>query len=324
MEHCLETLLPGGEDVEILIIDDGSAKDRTPEIADEYAARHPGIVRAIHQENKGHGGAVNTGIDNARGLFFKVCDSDDWFDVDAYQKVLETLRRIVHGSVMIDVLFSNYTYNKENRKVKNWTMHYEKFFPQDRPFGWNEVRHIDFTHYVLMHSIIYRTQLLRDVGLRLPEHTFYVDNIYAYEPFSMVHTMYYLNVNLYQYYIGRPDQSVNMDVMMGRLDQQLRVNYLMIDYLPQIRNIRGKQKDYMLHYLTIITAITSVLMIKTGDPELLRKKKELWQHLKQVDPHSYYWVRRGILGQGINLPGKGGRKVIIFCYRMAQKLFGFE
>ena len=71
MEKCIHSLLPGGEDVEILIVDDGS-KDRTAEIADEYEKKYPGIVRAIHQENGGHGEAVNAGIRNATGLYFKV------------------------------------------------------------------------------------------------------------------------------------------------------------------------------------------------------------------------------------------------------------
>ena len=86
MEHCIQSLLPGGDDVEILVVDDGS-KDRTAEIADEYEKKYPGIVRAIHQENGGHGEAVNAGIRNATGLFFKVVDSDDWVDYEAYMKI---------------------------------------------------------------------------------------------------------------------------------------------------------------------------------------------------------------------------------------------
>ena len=77
MEHCIQTLLTGGEEVEIIIVDDGSTKDRTPEIADEYARKYPTICKAIHQENGGHGQAVNTGLKNATGIFFKVVDSDD-------------------------------------------------------------------------------------------------------------------------------------------------------------------------------------------------------------------------------------------------------
>ena len=87
MRHCIESILPGGEDVEILIVDDGST-DNTAAIADEYARKYPTIVRAIHQENGGHGEAVNAGIRNATGLYFKVVDSDDWLDTDALKKVL--------------------------------------------------------------------------------------------------------------------------------------------------------------------------------------------------------------------------------------------
>ena len=77
--------------------------------------------------------------------------------------------------------------------------------------------------YILMHSVIYRTQLLKECGLELPKHTFYVDNIFVYQPLPHVKNMYYLDVNFYRYFIGRTDQSVNESVMIGRIDQQLRV-----------------------------------------------------------------------------------------------------
>ena len=85
MENCIRSLLPGGNEVEILIVDDGSTKDNTAQIADEYERRYPGICRAIHQENGGHGAAVNAGLKNATGIFFKVVDSDDWVNGVAYR-----------------------------------------------------------------------------------------------------------------------------------------------------------------------------------------------------------------------------------------------
>ena len=68
MEHCVETLLTGGEDVEIILVDDGSTKDDTPAICDRYAAQYPKIVKAIHQENGRHGEGVNPGHRTATGL----------------------------------------------------------------------------------------------------------------------------------------------------------------------------------------------------------------------------------------------------------------
>ena len=91
MEHCIESILPGGDDVEIIIVDDGS-KDETAAIADRYAAEYPDIVKAVHQENGGHGEAVNTGLKNATGKYFKVVDSDDWVDLESYKKILDKLR----------------------------------------------------------------------------------------------------------------------------------------------------------------------------------------------------------------------------------------
>ena len=92
MEKCIQTLLVGGDEVEILIVDDGSS-DRTAEIADRLESEHQGIIRAIHQPNKGHGGAVNTGLENATGLYFKVVDSDDKVKPSAYKSILDVLRR---------------------------------------------------------------------------------------------------------------------------------------------------------------------------------------------------------------------------------------
>ena len=92
MDHCVETLLAAGEDAEIILVDDGSTKDDTPAKCDAWAAKHPDIIRAIHQENGGHGEGVNQGIRNARGLYYKVVDSDDWLDTDALGKVMAKLR----------------------------------------------------------------------------------------------------------------------------------------------------------------------------------------------------------------------------------------
>ena len=91
MRKCIESILPGGDDVEIIIVDDGSTKDNTLEIAREYEAEYPSIVKAVHQENGGHGQAVNTGLSYATGRYFKVVDSDDWVDEKSYKRILKTL-----------------------------------------------------------------------------------------------------------------------------------------------------------------------------------------------------------------------------------------
>ena len=321
MEHCILSLLPGGDDVEILIADDGS-KDRTAEIADEYERKYPGIVRAIHQENGGHGEAVNAGIRNATGLFFKVVDRDDWVDYEAYMKILKKLRELAGGDTVLDMFIANYVYEKEGVRHKK-IMRYS-YLPQDKIFTWNEAGRFHKGQYILMHSVIYRTQLLRECGLELPKHTFYVDNIYVYKPLPSVKHMYYMDVDFYRYFIGRDDQSVNEKVMIGRIDQQIKVNKIMIDEFDLWKIQNPKLRHYMFNYLEIITVISTIMLIRSGTEENLEKKRELWKYIKDHDIRLFHHLRNGIMGNAMNLPGRGGRKISVAAYKLSQKIVGFN
>lgn len=322
MRKCIESLLPGGEEVEIIIVNDGS-KDGTGAIADEYAAKYPTIVKAVHQENGGHGEAVNAGLRNATGLYYKVVDSDDWVNEEAYLAILKKLAELVKSGDMVDMFISNYVYEKEGKKRKK-VMQYRTAFPTDQIFTWDDVKFLHVGQYILMHSVIYRTQMLKDCGLELPKHTFYVDNIYVYHPLPYVKKMYYMDVNFYRYYIGREGQSVQEQVMIGRIDQQIRVNKILIDDCDVWKLKNKKLRNYMLSYLEIMMAVSSILAIRSKQPENLAKKKELWQYLKAKDVRAYKKIRRSIMGNTMNLPGKGGRKISVAAYKIAQMVVGFN
>lgn len=325
MKKCVESLLPGGDEVEIIIVNDGS-KDETAAIAEQYATKYPGIVKVVHQENGGHGEAVNAGLRNATGLYFKVVDSDDWVDLYAYQEILENLKELVQSGELVDLFLANFVYEKEGKKHKK-VMHYRRTFPKKQVFTWEDMRFLLKGQYILMHSVIYRTKLLRDCALKLPKHTFYVDNIFVYHPLPYVKKMYYLDVDFYRYYIGRSDQSVNEKVMISRLDQQLKVNYIMIDdyKLTDKKQIPEKKlRHYMKNYLEIIMVISSIIAIRSGTEENLEKKYQLWQYLKKKDRKLYYELKWGVLGRTMNLPGKTGRKVSVAAYKLANQFVGFN
>ena len=321
MEHCIESILPGGDDVEIIIVDDGS-KDETAAIADRYAAEYPDIVKAVHQENGGHGQAVNTGLKNATGKYFKVVDSDDWVDLDSYKKILDKLREFEQEDTQIDMLLANYVYEKEGARRKKVMR--QTGFPRNEIFTWSDIKHIHKGHYILMHSVIYRTELLRSCGLELPKHTFYVDNIYVYKPLPYVRTMYYLDVDFYRYFIGRDDQSVNETVMIRRIDQQLRVNKLMVNSYTSCGSMNKRTRAYMISYLDIITTISSIMLIRSGTKEALDKKKELLEYIRSTNRALYGKLRHSLMGNFMNLPGRGGRKVSVAAYKLCQKFYGFN
>ena len=177
-----------------------------------------------------------------------------------------------------------------------------------------------------MHSVIYCTKLLRKCGLELPKHTFYVDNIFVYQPLPYVKTMYYMDLDLYRYFIGRADQSVNEKVMVGRVDQQVRVTRLMIDAhdLRRVLTVQPKLGRYMRNYLAMMMTISSIFLIIDGSPEALGKKTELWEYLRSVDARLYHKLKYRAVSFVGNIPGYQGRKLSVGLYRMARKIYKFN
>ena len=322
MRHAIDTLLTGGEEMEILIVNDGS-KDDTAAIADEYAAKYPTICRAVHKENGGHGDAVMYGLRAATGAYFKVVDSDDWVDTDALQKVLSVLREHAEGEAMIDLVVANYVYEKEGAVHKH-VVRYGNALPEGRVLTWDTIGRFHMGQYILMHAAIYRRELLLECGIELPKKTFYVDNLYVYKPLTHVKTLYYLNVDLYRYFIGRSDQSVNEQVMIGRIDQQIRVNRMLMEVCELSSIEPVNKRKYMRNFVEIVTTVSSILLVKAGTEEALAKKDKLWSDMRKEHPELYGILRRRPLGIGLHLPGKAGRAVMIGVYTLANKIFGFN
>ena len=324
MDHCVRTLLTGGDDIEIILVDDGSTKDDTPAICDRYQAEYPDIVRAIHQENGGHGEGVNQGLRHAQGMYYKVVDSDDWLDEAALKAVLDKLRAFAGAEQPLDLFIANYVYEHVEDNTQK-VMKYTNVFPEGRVFTWNEIGRFRPSQYLLMHSVIYRTEMLRACRLELPKHTFYVDNIFVYQPLPFVKSMYYMDLDLYRYFIGRADQSVNESVMVKRVDQQLRVTRHMID-CQDLDALKGQKKlrSYMLHYLSMMMAISDIFLLLDGSAAAKQKENELWAYLKAHTSAGVYRSIRYGFGGVTNLKIPKGDKLVLGGYRIAQKIFKFN
>ncbi len=322
MRRCLDSLLPGDEDVEILIVDDGST-DNTAAIADEYASRFPEVIRVIHQENGGHGEAINAGIISATGLYFKVIDSDDWIDPKSYAEILRRLRNLCNAGCMLDMLLCNTVYETEGAK-HNTVMRYPHQLPMNQLFDWSDTGKLKTGKYILMHSVIYRTQILRDCHLSLPKHSFYVDNLYVFLPLPYVNIMYYMDVDFYHYTVNRKDQSVNEKMMIRHINQHIFINRIMMDAydLKKISNLYLRR--YMLDYLEFITVISTMVLVKPGDKENLEKKRALWTYLNEKDLWLFHTLRRHIRRRIVYLPGRKGHRPALSTYRISQKVIRLD
>lgn len=319
MRTCIESLLVDKDSIEIIVVNDGSTKDHTAQIADDYAMRYPDTIKAIHKENGGHGSAVNAGFENASGKYFKVVDSDDKLDPHALIKVVEFLK--THD---VDMLLTNFVYDKQGSRNKK-IMDYRGTLPKNKIITWNTIKRFNVDQYIMMHAIIYKIDVLRECNLKLPLHTFYVDNIYAYVPLPYVKTMYYMDLTLYYYFIGRDDQSVNEKIMISRIDQQIKVNQIIFNEFDLTKFQHKKLRSYMYHQLAIISAVSSILLIRDGSAENIKKYKDLWAYFKQTNYAMYKHLKFfTVAGRALTMPGKLGRGTILKIYKMLQKHMGFN
>ncbi|MDR6940032.1 glycosyltransferase family 2 protein [Arcanobacterium hippocoleae] len=323
MDACIKSLL-GGPDIEVIIVNDGSTKDNTAEKADAWAARYPDIIRVVHQENAGHGGAVMAGLRAASGIYFKVVDSDDWLDTHARDVLLSKLRNFIQNEQNVDLVITNYVYEhvaSGSQKV----IRYRGALPTNRLIDWQGIGRFSIGQHILMHSATFRTKVLRDSGLELPKHTFYVDNIYVFHTLPHVKSLFYLPVDLYRYFIGREDQSVNESVMVGRLDQQMRVTKLLIsDYHIPAEIESPKLAKYMMHFLSLIVAASSSLANVSPHADAAELKAQMWRDIFAHDEKMAQKIARNPLVFGANLKTPAGKKLAISLYRIAQKLYRFN
>ncbi len=323
MRHCIDTLLTGGDKIEVIIVNDGSS-DGTATIADEYKAKYPNLVKVVHKENGGHGSGIMSGLKEAEGLYYKVVDSDDWADEASLQKILNLIEEFQNNGDLLDMIICNYAYEHDGEKPR--TVHYRGIFPRNRKFTWDECGLFDISRYVIMHSVFYRTEMVREADLQIPLHTFYVDNIFLYYPMPLVKTIYYLDADFYRYFIGRSDQSVNEANMIKRVDQQILVSKLLLEKhnLSKIRKDRPKLYRYMINYASIMVLIAALLLTLSGTEESLEKLTSYWEYIKTNHPDVYPHIRYRSLAGFYHSRNKFIRYFTIGGYRLVQKVYKFN
>ena len=314
------------KNLEIILVDDGST-DRTGQLADQYARAYPDVVRVVHKKNGGHGSGVNAGMMLANGIYFKVVDSDDWLDEAAFHKLMSVLRFWCRTKEekRPDLVVCNYVYDHlEEGKTK--AVRYGNLFPEQKICRWDEIGCFSPEQYLVMHALIFRTGVLYNCGLKLPEHTFYVDNLFAYCPLPYVRNIFYMDIDLYQYYLGRDDQSVNEQMLKKRIDQQMKVTRMVIAGadLTKIKEKEPKLASYMYRNISIMMAISSIHLLLIGNEEALEKRKNLWGEIKTSNPKLYYKLKYASLSGWTDLPGAVGRRLTIGGYRLANAVYRFQ
>lgn len=223
--------------LEVLVIDDGS-KDLTGKIADDYSKKFPQCIRVIHQDNRGHGGTINTGIREAAGKYFKVVDGDDWVntsELDKYLKKLETMEE--------DLIFTDYTeYYEDTGKTKKFQLPLTAettLFPQD----------MKIDCFIVMHYYTIRTEVFRKIPVRIDENCYYADTEYIMYPLPFVKSIRYEKLNLYCYRLGRQGQSVSAEGFRKHYKENERMVRAAFSYYRKMVQEQSINKNnFLLQY----------------------------------------------------------------------------
>lgn len=319
---CVESLLTGGEDIEIILIQDTSStgrKDASLTAAD-YAASYPSMVRVIEQPLSGQGDGINTGLLHATGLYFKVINSCDQVDPDGYFDVIRTLRSLAAGGCMLDMMITNAVYEKSDSHKKK-TVRYQKALPVNQLFDWSETGNFKTGQYLPIQSVIFRTQLLRDCHLILPMSNHYAESLYVYTPLPYVSTIYYRNVDFHHSHLNsRRFLSEDTDTIYSLIDQHLAINKLILDAYD-LRKINNRAlRRYMLNYLEIITAISTLMLAKTKGKESQERRKEFWEYIRNTDPRLYHKLRQRLAGQTLPINNLNLQLIPLNLYQFSQKI----
>lgn len=323
LERAVDSLLPGGEEMDILIVNDGST-DETGAIADRLAAEYPSIVRVHHQENGGHGSALNYGFTHAEGIYFKVVDSDDRLIKEHIPGLMDLLREHSAPDKQADLIYHDYVYDRPEKECAFRI----SFSGTGKPGvlrTWNEGRFYPWSQFVI-HCLIYRTQMLRDTGYTLPEHTFYEDNLYVYQPMAHVRKLIYYHAPLYGYFLGRGDQSVNEKNILKRLDQLTSVSRAQLTtyHLAELKQLPKHQWKYMVNNCCGQLFNVCALQFIENSERSKRMNREMWGALRDFDPAMYKKLRRNPLGRMSCLPGRAGERVLIFFYRSGRRMLKLD
>ena len=320
MEKCLDSLLVGGNRVEIIIINDGST-DATGTIADSYAQRYPDIVKVIHQENGGHGEGINQGLRHATGLYFKVVDSDDCLSEDfpRFLDLLETCEK----SGGVDLAVTNYYYVHTDGKGDR-SIHYANALPADRICTWKDTSPFRIHQLLTIHSCTFRTQLMKQHAQPLPKHIFYEDNLMVYQILPHVQTMRYMNADLYRYWIGRPDQSVQQNICRQRYSHQLTVAQRCFTSCSLDTISNKQQKKYLIHELFMMFGIGIMFTRTNYNPVCDRDLEQMWDNCRAFDKKWTNHFRYRSLLWFVCIPGGFGRRFTGFIYWLANKVVRFN
>lgn len=285
LDKCLGSLLSKSiiNDIEIIVVNDGST-DSTAEITSAYCKKYPETIKLISQENKGHGGALNTGCAAANGKYLKVIDADDWVETENLPVFIDSLRNCESDIV----LTHHYTINESNGEIKKWKSYPEKF---STPLSFSYVvnNFNSFDRSLTFHGITYKTEFYHNHNHKLLEKVFYEDHEFSTFPCCFAKTVEVFDMFIYDYRIGDVSQSVSEGNQLKRLSHTEAVLNRFIEEYKDLINENETIKNFICYKakILLLSYICTVLLVEKNKKQGRKLANATMELFKSEMPFVY-------------------------------------
>lgn len=270
--------------LDIVIVNDGST-DGTLAVAQSWCEKHPHSVRALSQANKGHGGALNTGLSSARGKYVKVIDADDWVETENLEKFIE----ILENTKADVVLTHHYTRNITTGEVKKWKTYPQKY---GKEYSFSEIMENwkSFDRSLTFHGTTYNTEFFKKNCISFSEKVFYEDHEYATIPCCYAKSILALDLFIYNYRIGDVEQSVSDENQLARITHTEKVlSRLAAEFKNAQKSLNDGAKKfyYMKIQGLLLSYVTTALLVEKDKKRGRRLAERMMGKFKNEIPQVY-------------------------------------
>lgn len=282
IDECMPFLIDEEiiEDIEILVVSDGS-KDNTVAVAQKWQERYPQSIRVIEKENGGHGSTINRGIQEATGKYFKVVDGDDWVVTENFIKLVDFLK-----NNEVDLINNPYYEHDEVTKQEVLMMKLELLSGQINNYP-DIVEQIKIPP---MHTVTYKTEILKENNIKIDEKMFYVDVEYITFPLPFIKTQTYLDFPVYVYRVNSGTQSMAIGNMVKNRHMHLSMLKHEWDFIKVLpKETSSSVKKVLYQRFSELIVAHYVVSLSIEDKTIRQKEvKEFTVFLKneQVQNHS--------------------------------------
>lgn len=294
---CLDSLLiPEFDQVEVLVVNDGS-KDRSSEIAHEYANRYPDSIRVIDKENGNYGSCINAALPLCTGRYIKVLDADDTFDTIEFSKFVRLLPECNEDAIITNHIIVD----PDGHELQRSSIPHQVKINQQ--LSVEEATFTICSSYLQMHRITYNRDVFTRFSYHQTEGVSYTDSQWSIIPISYCHNFRCIDLIVYRYLLGRDGQTMSSEQLSRFLNQFFTV---MSDTLKHFRKCQQHKNmvnlDMITRHITENHEYVYFQVLRDYNRESIALLKEHDVKLKKLAPEIYEKLNKTQYTQEIDFP----------------------